>query len=72
MIEVLGWFAAGLVVVSFLFKDMFKLRVTNFSAALTWCVYGFLKEDNPLIVVNVLVMSIHLFWFYKNFTSWKS
>lgn len=71
-IDFAGWVATGLVIGSFLFKDMVKLRFTNFLATVTWAFYGSLKEDTPLIVVNIILMSIHLFWFYKNVKLWKS
>jgi hypothetical protein len=29
-------------------------------------VYGILKMDNPIIVINASVILMHLYWFYKN------
>jgi hypothetical protein len=72
VIDLVGWVATVLVISSFLFKDMLRLRVTNFLATTTWAVYGIVKEDGPLIVVNLTVMTIHLFWFYKNVKLWKN
>ena len=71
-IEILGWFATSLVLASFMFKDMFKLRFTNLMSAIAWAIYALLQKDNPLIVVNLLIISIHLLWFYKNRKLWKS
>lgn len=71
-IDLVGWVATGLVIGSFLFKDMVKLRFTNFLATVTWAFYGFLKSDIPLVSVNITLMTIHLFWFYKNVKLWKS
>jgi len=71
-VEILGWCATALVIGSFLFKDMLRLRVTNLLATATWAVYGLIKMDGPLIVVNLTVMTIHLVWFYRNMKLWKN
>jgi hypothetical protein len=72
LVDLIGWVATALVIGSFLFKDMLRLRVTNFLATSTWAVYGLIKMDGPLIVVNLTVMTIHIFWFYKNAKLWRS
>lgn len=66
MIETLGWIATIGTLVSFAVKDMYKLRLINGSASLVWIVYGILKMDNPIIVINASVIVMHLYWFYKN------
>jgi hypothetical protein len=66
MIEILGWIATAGTLLSFAVKDMWKLRLINGSASIVWVIYGILKMDNPIIVINTSVILMHLYWFYKN------
>jgi hypothetical protein len=66
VIETLGWIATAGTLISFAVKDMWKLRLINGSASIIWIVYGLLKLDNPIIVINASVILMHLYWFYKN------
>ena len=66
MIETLGWIATAGTLLSFAVKDMWKLRLINGLASIVWIVYGILKVDNPIIVINSAVIIMHLYWFYKN------
>ena len=64
-IDILGWIATGVVVVSFTVKEMLWLRAVNGTGTILWLIYGGLKEDYPLLVVNVLILLAHFLWFSK-------
>jgi len=66
MIDILGWVATAFVLFSFTIQDLRKLRLVNMSGSLLWIVYGFLKQDNPVIFVNISIVIIHTYWFIKN------
>jgi len=66
MIETLGWIATAVVVGSFGIQDQRKLRIVNMSGSILWIGYGFLKQDNPIIFVNISIMVMHTYWFIKN------
>ena len=66
MIETLGWIATAIVVGSFGIQDQRKLRMVNMSGSILWIGYGFLKQDNPIIFVNISIMVMHTYWFIKN------
>ena len=66
IIETLVWIATIGTLLSFAVKDMWKLRLINGLASIVWIVYGILKVDNPIIVINSAVIIMHLYWFYKN------
>jgi hypothetical protein len=66
MIEVLGWIATAVVVGSFGIQDVKKLRLTNTLGSILWIAYGFLKQDNPVIFVNISIVLMHTYWFIKN------
>ena len=62
-VELLGWVATGVIVLSFTVKDMRRLRIMNSVGTLLWLVYGEMKGDYPLVVVNALILGVHLNWF---------
>ncbi len=66
MIDVLGWIATAVVVGSFAIQDVRKLRIINMSGSLLCIAYGFLKQDNPIIFVNISIILMHTYWFIKN------
>jgi len=66
MIETLGWIATAVVVGSFGIQDQRKLRIVNMSGSILWIGYGFLKQDNPIIFVNISIIVMHSYWFIKN------
>ena len=66
MIEALGYVATAVVVGSFAIQDVRKLRMANTIGSLLWIVYGFLKQDNPIIFVNISIILMHTYWFIKN------
>ena len=66
MIETLGWIATAVVVGSFGIQDQRKLRIVNMFGSILWLGYGFLKQDNPIIFVNISIIVMHTYWFIKN------
>ena len=66
MIDVLGWIATAVVLGSFAIQDVRKLRMINMIGSMLWIAYGFLKQDNPIIFVNISIILMHTYWFIKN------
>ena len=66
MIETLGWIATAVVVGSFGIQNQRKLRIINMCGSILWIGYGFLKQDNPIIFVNISIILMHTYWFIKN------
>jgi Flp pilus assembly protein protease CpaA len=66
MIDALGWIATAVVVGSFAIQDIRKLRIMNMIGSVLWIAYGFLKQDNPVIFVNISIIIMHTYWFIKN------
>ena len=66
MITGLGWVATAIVVGSFGIQDVKKMRIANSFGSILWIVYGFLKQDNPVIFVNISIVFMHTYWFIKN------
>jgi len=62
MIEIIGYIATLTTVISFLNKDVNKLRLINFIACVEFILYGILIHSIPVILVNVIVGVINLFY----------
>ena len=59
-IEVLGWVATGVTLVSMMVKDMVTLRLVNAIGCLLWIGYGISKGDTPILLVNSTILGIHI------------
>ena len=58
LIETLGWTAAAVFTLSFLFADVTRLRAVQICGALLWIGYGALIGSLPVVVANVLVFAV--------------
>ena len=72
MIDLLGWIASIIVLVSMTFRTMWKLRLVNGIACIMWIVYGYFIKNNPTIFVNLAILITHIIWFVKNKTYEKN
>ena len=63
--EILGYIATALTVLSFVPKDQIKLRLINGIASIIWIVYGIGINEMPIILVNAIVLAVHMWWFFK-------
>jgi hypothetical protein len=65
MIDLIGYFAMGMTVLSFSLSKQKLIRMVNLSACLVWVGYGVLIQNNPTIIVNIMLCMVHLYWFIK-------
>jgi positive regulator of sigma E activity len=66
-IDILGYVAMGLSILSFTLQKQRFIRITNLIACLTWVWYGYMINNNPTIIVNILVCLVHVYWFIKRY-----
>ena len=64
-ITALGIIATAITVSSFLFNNLRTIRIVNFIGCLFWLLYGGIQSDLPIIAVNSIIASIHIFSFIK-------
>lgn len=65
MEEILGWIATLIIIVSFIQKDIFKLRLYSLFGAIFWIIYGFLLESYSIIFLNFIICIIQTYWLLK-------
>lgn len=64
-LEVIGWIATVFIILSFIQKDMFKLRLLSLVGALFWTVYGLISGSWSIVFLNVVVGIIQVYWIRK-------
>jgi hypothetical protein len=64
-IEILGWVATGFIILSFLQKDIIKLRTLSMIGAILWTLYGFILESYSIVFLNFAIIGIQLYWIIK-------
>ena len=63
--EVIGWVGNVVVIISFLQKNIKKLRAYGLIGALIWIVYAIRIESNSLIILNLIIMGIQSYHLWK-------
>lgn len=63
--EIIGYLAMIVLMVSFLFKDMAKLRMVNSVACLLFVVYGLLLQSYPIAISNIFILVVNLYYLLK-------
>jgi hypothetical protein len=62
MSEYIGYLASGLVLISFLMKDIFVLRIVNTIGCLVFIIYGSMIDSLPVIITNAAIVLVNLYY----------
>lgn len=65
-VELLGYAAMGFVGLSFVLKDVIKLRLINAIGCVLFVIYGFFIGSVPVMVMNLFVVSLNFYFVFKN------
>ena len=68
MVEILGYIASVLVVVSLAMTSIVRLRVISLIGAILFGIYAALIGAVPIVIVNVAIVAINGFFLWKAFT----
>ena len=61
--DIVGYIAMALLLISFLMKDVKKLRIVNSIGCAFFVAYGFLLVTSwPIIITNSAIISINLYY----------
>lgn len=64
--EIIGYLASAGVLISFLNKDIIKLRIINSFGCGLFVLYGFMLNTSwPIIITNAAILVIHLYYLVK-------
>ena len=64
-LEAIGWIATVFIILSFIQKDMLRLRLLSLVGALFWTVYGLISGSWSIVFLNMVVSIIQLYWVRK-------
>jgi hypothetical protein len=65
-IEIFGYCASALVVLSMTMKDVWMLRLLNSVACSAFVAYGVLINSYPVIIMNAIVIGINVYKMYQD------
>ena len=64
-IEIIGYLASAFVLLSFIMKEMTKLRIVNIIGCTFFIAYGILLLSWPIIITNVAIVCVNVFYLVK-------
>ena len=65
MIEVIGIVATLFVLLSFLFKKPYKIRIVNILGALLFVIYGLLLNAWSVWILNLILIFVHIYYILR-------
>ncbi|MBS4014654.1 MAG: hypothetical protein KGZ97_13020 [Bacteroidetes bacterium] len=68
ILEIIGYFASVTIAVSMTMSSIVKFRIINLIGAFTFATYGYLIGALPIGLLNTFVVSVDIFYLYKNFS----
>lgn len=71
-IELIGYLASAFVLLSFVMKEMTKLRIVNIVGCSFFIAYGILIPSWPIIITNVAIVCVNTFYLTKQLKSKES
>jgi len=63
--EIIGWIATVFIIISFLQKEIIKLRLFSLVGAILWTLYGLIGQSWSIVFLNVMIILIQVFWIVK-------
>ena len=70
--EIVGYAASALVVLSLTMRSLLRLRLISMCGSATFLIYGILISSTPIIVTNVCIAAINLWFLRKEFAIRRS
>ncbi len=65
LVEIVGYLAMATLLVSFMMKDVTKLRIINSVGCFLFVIYGFMLHTSyPIIITNVSIILINFYYLF--------
>ena len=64
MIDAIGYVAMAILLISFMMKDIKKLRWVNTLGCAIFIVYGALLGSFPILITNVAIVLVNLYYLF--------
>ena len=69
MVELIGYAGSVLVVLSFTMRRIVPLRLVSVGGAIITAVYGLMIHAWPVLITNLIIVGIHAWHLYREFTT---
>lgn len=65
--EWIGYLASLVLIISFMMKDINKLRIVNSLGAVLFVIYGIMLQISlPIIITNTFILGVNTYYLLKN------
>ncbi len=68
MIELIGYLASVLIVLSFAMKSVVRLRIVSFIGCIAFVIYGSFIGAIPVVISNAIIAALNAWYLYQEFT----
>jgi len=65
LIDLLGYLAMVILLISFLMKNIKKLRIINSVGCFTFAIWGILIQEWPVVITNICILLINIYYLLK-------
>ena len=65
LVDVIGYLASLIILISFMISDNLKLRIVNSIGSLLFLIYAIIKLDYPIICINSSIILINIYFILK-------
>ena len=65
-IELLGYAASAIIVLSFVLQNVTKIRIVNTLGCTLFVIYGLLISGIPVVIANGAIVIVNLYYLLKN------
>ncbi|PKP24840.1 MAG: uroporphyrinogen decarboxylase [Bacteroidetes bacterium HGW-Bacteroidetes-2] len=63
--ELIGYLASILLVISFLMRNLTKLRIINSFGCIAFIIYGFMLQTSwPIIITNTFIVGVNFYYLF--------
>ena len=69
LVEWVGYAAMISLMISFMMKDMKRLRVINTVGCILFVIYGFMLHSWPIIITNAFISAVNLYYLFVKKTA---
>ena len=63
--DIIGYAAMAVLIISFLLKDLTKLRLVNTVACTLFVIYALLLPSNPILISNAFILGVNGYYLWK-------
>lgn len=66
-IDILGYSAMALLLISFAMKNVITLRIINTLGCILFAIWGLIIEELPVVITNISIMLINVYYLLRHY-----